>query len=612
MLQQIVKRIKRRLIGDPLETESLRFERLSVLRGLAILSSDPISSVAYAGEEILIVLVFVIGAAAYSWLLVVAAAIIGLLGILNFSYRQTVEAYPNGGGAYVVARENIGVKYGLVAGAALLVDYLLTVSVSTTAGTAAITSAFPALLPYRVAITVFMIIILTIGNLRGIRESAKIFSLPTYLFVFTILILVFFGLFKFYVLGVTPQTASVPPVVSGVTLFLLLRAFASGCTALTGVEAVSNAVPVFKEPSRENAKKVLLLLAFLVLLLFGGTSLLANLYRAIPNPQETVISQVAAGVFGRTFFYYLVQATTAMILVLAANTAYAGFPLLASILAQDGYAPRQLTMRGERLVYSNGIVILSALAILLVVVFRGDVHLLIPLYAVGVFMSFTLSQAGMFRRWLRGREGGWRYKAVINGAGAVVTGVVTLIIGVERFARGAWIVFILIPFLVSLMLVVKRHYVSIANQLRLEETGERRVTFQGEHHIIVPVAGLNKAVITSLKYARSLSHNVVAYHVSVDPDYGEKLRQKWEKWVPDIPLIIKESPYRSIIRPLIEFIESEEHASKPNDFITILVPEFIVGKWWHHLLHNQTGFFIRSALVHEKNVAISSVPYRLR
>jgi amino acid transporter len=606
------------LIGKALPNEKLNEEKFSVFWGLPVLASDAISSVAYAGEEILYVLVPVIGLMAYRQMFHIAMAIVALLFILVFSYRQTIQAYPCGGGAYIVAHDNLGTLPGLTAAATLSIDYILTVAVSASAGTAAITSAAPELLPHRVAITLFFIALLTIGNLRGIKDSSRMFGIPTYSFILSMLIMIIYGIYKVNVEGFTPQaTRQVPEVMSGITLFLILRAFAAGCTALTGVEAVSNAIPNFREPSQKNAIKVLFLLALIVLFIFGGTSYLATLYHALPNPEETVIAQIASQVFGATPMFFIIQLTTALILVMAANTAFTDLPLLLSLLSKDGYMPRQFGQRGGRLNYSKGIEFLGLSSAILVILFQGETHLLLPLYAVGVFASFTLSQSGMWVHWVRGKMPGWKHKAVINGFGAVVTFVTMLILGATKFLHGAWIVCLLVPLFIAGMLKIKAHYALVAKQLSLpisEKTVLRTNNPNQERHIIVPLASLNRASFKALLYAKSLAgyNSIRAFHVSVDEESADKLRRKWSEFGLDIPVIIRISPYRDTISPLMDYIQSEEEAFRRDDLITVVIPQFVVKKWWHNLLHNQTGFFIKNRLMHDPRVAVVTVSYYLK
>ena len=610
-------KFSRLLLGRALRTEQLAEEKFNVFWGLPILSSDAISSVAYASEEILYVLVPIVGLLAYGQMFHIALAIVALLFILVFSYRQTIDAYPCGGGSYIVAHDNLGTIPGLTAAATLSIDYILTVAVSTCAGTAAITSAIPELLVHRVPIALFFILILTVGNLRGIKDSSRMFGVPTYAFIVSMLIMIVYGTYKVHIAGFVPHAVRQMTEVTGeITLFLILRAFAGGCTALTGVEAVSNAIPNFKSPSQASAKKVLILLAFIVLLIFGGTSYLATLYHALPNPDETVIAQIAGQVFGDSPMFYIIQLTTALILVMAANTAYTDFPLLLSLLAKDSYVPRQFAHRGGRLNFSNGIDFLGLAAAGLVVIFDGETHLLLPLYAVGVFASFTLSQSGMWWRWVKNQTPGWKHKAAINGFGAIVTFFTVLIIGATKFMSGAWIVCLLVPIFIYGMLKVKSHYVIVAEQLSLPRS-ERAAELAGnenqEKHIIIPLASLNRASFKALWYAKRLAgySSIRAFHVAVDEEAAEKLRQKWAAFNLEIPLIIRLSPYRDTIAPLLDYVRDEERIFGQGDLITVVIPQFVVQKWWQNLLHNQTSYFIRSRLMKDPRIAIVTVPYPL-
>ena len=612
----MIKKIKRLLIGRPLSNEELQGEKFNVLWGLPILSSDAISSVAYAGEEILWVLIPIIGLMAYKYMFYAALSIVALMLILVLSYRQTIDSYPNGGGSYIVAKDNLGTIPGLVAASALLIDYILTVSVSASAGTAAVTSAATFLLPFKVEITLVFIFLITLGNLRGIRESSRMFGIPTYLFIASMLAMIVIGLFKVYVLGYVPTAVySVPQAAGEVTIFLLLRAFASGCTALTGIEAVSNGIPNFSEPSQKRAKTVLALLAVLVLFIFGGTSFLARIYHAVPNYEVTVVSQIASQVFGTGIMYYVVQVTTAIILIMAANTSFSGLPLLLSLIARDGFAPRQFARRGARLSYSNGIIVLSIMASLLVIVFRGETHLLLPLYAIGVFVSFTLSQTGMSVKWLSHRDSGWIHKAVINGVGALITFVTVIIIAYTKIHHGAWIVMILIPLFVTLMLRTKAHYDDVARQLKLtpEDIEEETELVDVKKHVIVLVDTLNKASLKAISYARSITdeENVIAFHVSNNPEESKKLREKWKCSKLDIPLIVKYSSAKEVVKPLADYIESKEHPSNPGDMITVVMPQFVVRHWWESIFHNKTADSIQEKLLQDRHIAVISVPYVL-
>ncbi len=610
------KKIKEIVIGKPLHNKELQSEKMDVFWGLPIMASDAISSVAYAVEEILWILVLVVGLAAYKYMFFTAIIIILLLLILVFSYRQTIDSYPHGGGSYTVAKENLGEKPGLLAAASLIIGYILTVAVSTSAGTAAITSAIPALLPYNVGVTLLLIFLMTLGNLRGVRESAKIFALPTYIFIASMLILIVTGLFKVYVLGYVPQASfPIPEAVGDVTFFLLIRAFAAGCSGLTGVEAVSNAIPNFTEPAQKNAKRVLGLLALFVLLIFGGTAYLSTLYHAVPNNSITVLSQIATQVFGNGIWFYILQISTATILVMAANTSYAGLPMLLSLVATDGYAPRQFAMRGSRLGYSNGILALSAAAAFLVVIYHADTHGLVPLYAIGVFLSFTLSQVGMLFKWARSNVTGRTHKIIINGLGAIMTVATVISILYSKMLEGAWITIVLIVILVVGMKTINYHYINIAKQLRLDpgQVQTEINTLNVKKHMIVIVGSLNKASLKAINYARFLSDdkNIVIFHVAIDKDSAKSIKEKWKECGIPIPLIVKYSPYREVVNPLIQYIESEEHASSPGDMITVVIPQFVVRKPWQNLLHNQTAFVIRKKLLRDRHIAVINIPFVL-
>ena len=602
------------LIGKKLKTEELSSEKFSVLWGLPIMSSDAISSVAYASEAILLVLVPVLGAASFKYMLLASLCIVLLLFTLVVSYRQIIDSYPSGGGSYIVAGDNLGVTEGLIAGAALLIDYILTVAVSISSGADAIISAFPNLLNYKVIICLIVIFLITLGNLRGIRDSSKMFGTPTYLFLGCMIVLIATGLVRHFIFGYAPKPVySIQKQVGNISALLFLNAFASGCTALTGVEAVSNGIPSFQEPSQKNAKKVMLLLAVIVLFLFGGVSFLATIYKAGPQNNVTIISQIATLVFTGNFkfMYYAVQVTTAIILILAANTAYAGLPLLLSIMAQDGFVPRQFAKRGKRLSFSNGIILLWIAASLLVLAFQGNTHHLLPLYAVGVFISFSLSQVGMFLKWCRSKEGNWIHKAVINGIGAVASIFTFTIIGITRFTKGAWFVLILIPAFVFLFKSIKKHYDNVSAQLTLalDEKPKDVSSIKQKQYVIVPIETLNKSFLKALNYARTISDNIIVFHVSIDPQYTSKLVDDWKKYNIGIPMVIKYSPYRDIVEPLCRYIDSEEYVAGPNDMVTVVMPKFVTTKWWHYSLHNQTTMFVRNMLLKKRNVAFVTVPY---
>ncbi len=601
--------LKKLFVGSPLATAQARHERLSKSSALAVFSSDALSSVAYATEEILLILVLA-GTAALAYSIPIGVAIALLIAVVVSSYRQTILAYPGGGGAYIVTKDNLGTLPGLIAAGALLIDYVLTVAVSVAAGVAALTSAFPALFAYRIVIGVLFIAAIATANLRGIRESGKLFSLPTYLFVVSFAVMLAYGFIR-WVFGwetPAPPAETQAGTLQNVTLFLILRAFASGCAALTGVEAVSDGVIAFKPPEAKNARIVLAWLGIILITLFMGITFLARHYHVVPQETETVVSQLARRIFGGGLLYYEVQTVTMLILVLAANTSFADFPRLSYFLARDGFIPRQFGTRGDRLVFSNGILILAGTAALLIVLFGGETHALIPLYAVGVFVSFTLSQASMVRRWLGRREEGWWWRWWLNALGAATTGLVTLIIAVTKFTHGAWIVVLLIPVLVMIFVTIRRHYQEVAGQLSLEGyVGPPPM----QHTVLVLVGDLHKGVIHALQYARTLSPSVKAVYVETDPDKTRRLEEKWGKWGFGVPLVVLNSPYRSLLAPFLDYL-NHLLALGENHVVTIIIPEFIPAKWWQHLLHNQTALVIKGALLFRKNVVVTDVPYHLK
>ena len=610
------------LFGSPLPTAEEKHQRLTKAKALAIFSSDALSSVAYATEEILLVLV-VAGSAALGLSLPVALAIVGLLAIVATSYYQTIHGYPSGGGAYIVAQENLGILPGLTAAAALLIDYVLTVAVSITAGVAAIISAFPALLPHRVTLSLLAIALIAWANLRGVRESGTLFAIPTYGFVFITLLLIVVGFVRVIAGTFEPVPIQTVPAVEStfqaLTPFLILRAFSSGCAALTGVEAISNGIPAFQKPEADNAGKTLIAMTALLATMFLGITLLANLLDVVPTEEETVVSQIGRQIFGNGSLYGILQAATALILILAANTSFAGFPRLSAMLAHARYLPRQLTNLGDRLVFANGIVVLALLASGLVVTFGGQTHGLIPLYAVGVFLSFTLSQAGMVRHWHKESGPGWRWKAAVNGLGATVTGAVLIVIVFTKFIRGAWIVILLIPTFVWMFHAVKRHYVTLAEQLSLEGLSPKKWTGLASRKgtkVIVPVSGMHRGTLAALRFARSLSRDVEAVVVDVEPQVTARVRAKWPAWGHGIPLVTLESPYRSTIGPLLAYLDTVDQREPGQGPAVVVLPEFIPARWWHHLLHNQTALLIKAFLTYRRRETcndrvIINVPYHL-
>jgi amino acid transporter len=612
----MIAELKRLVVGQPLANEQLVHERLPKRLALAVFSSDALSSTAYATEAILIVLSA--ASAAALWLATpIALGIAVLLMTVAFSYMQTIKAYPQGGGTYIVARENLGTIPSLTAASALLIDYILTVAVSMSAGVAAITSAWPTLEPYRVELAVGLIGLVSLANLRGVKESGAMFAIPTYTFVASMFLLIGTGLFNIVTGHVTPAPPPATPHladgVGALSLFLILRAFAAGCTALTGIEAIADGVPAFKKPEARNAAITLAIMAALLVTMFLGITVLANAYHIIPDGSsepETANSQLARAIFGAgSPFYFLLQIATMAILVLASNTAFADFPRLAYFLARDRYFPRQFTQRGDRLVFSNGIVVLGLIASILVVAFHAREQALLPLYAVGVFISFTISQTGMVRRWWRLRTPGWRRSALINGAGAVMTGIVMLVLAITKFREGAWAVLLLIPLMVTVLLNIHQHYQAVARQLSLADAP--RPSPVRRHTALVLISGVHRGMLPALQYALSIApDNVTAVYVDLDPENTEKIRRKWNEWGCGIPLVILPSPYRSLMQPLLQYIDEVE-ARYDDDVLTIILPEFVPSKWWQYILHNQTGLQLKAALFFSRGKVVTSVPYHL-
>jgi amino acid transporter len=611
------RQLKRLLVGPPLASARLAQERLSKLKALAVFSSDNLSSSAYATEEILLILILA-GTGALRFSIPIALAIAALVAIVATSYRQVIRAYPSGGGAYLVAMENLGTTPGMVTAASLLVDYTLTVAVSVTAGVAAITSAAPALYDQRVLLGVVFIGLLTLGNLRGIRESGTIFAIPAYIFIAAFASMLAVGLVRVLVDGdlqaSTPRD-TVAAGSQGVGLFLILRAFSSGSAALTGIEAVADGVPSFKRPESKNAATVLVWMAIILATFFVGLTVLARQLGVAPSETKTVVAQVAETVFGQTPLFYIVQAATAMILVLAANTSFNGLPVLASVMAKGRFLPRQFSFRGDRLAFSYGIVALGAAAAGLLVVFGGQTHRLIPLYAVGVFTGFTLCQLGMVIHWRRTREDRWIRPLIINGAGAVATGVVAVIIASTKFISGAWITLLGIAFLTYLLIAIRRHYDRVDERLEMTAREDKTTSVQEstayDQAVLVPVDELNEAVRRTVEYAQSISENVTALHVSDSLEEAEGLRQRWEELLPDVPLVVIESPYRSFIAPILAYIDALDR-SRAGQVVTVALPEFVPDHFWQGILHNQSAIPLKRALLSRANTVVIGVPYHLK
>ena len=612
------------LIGRPLPTADAPHQTVSKAVGLAVFGADALSSIAYAPQETLVILAAA-GTQAYGYAFPISLVITGLLIIVTISYLQTIQAYPSGGGAYTVVKENLGEPAALVAGAALLTDYILLAAVTVASGVAQIVSAFPVLFPFRVWLSVGLLGLIAIANLRGVKESGNIFALPTYFFLGMTTLTVVVGFIR-YLGGTLGVVIDPPPVellhVEPLTLFLLLRAFSNGTTALTGVEVIANGVKSFREPRTRNAIVTMIWMSTILAILFLGIVYLLGIIGAVPSESETVISQLARTIFGNRGLLYLGTITaTTIILILATNTAFAGFPALSAIIAEDGYMPRQLAYRGSRLVFSRGILTLTMIASMLIIIFNASVTALIPLWAVGVFLSFTLSQAGMARHWWNNQriakkaithpyDRGWRWKLAINGLGAVTTAIVTLIFAITKFVDGAWIIVLLLPSLVLIFYAVHRHYENLARDLSLEDYGQPPPAKR--HRVLVPIAGVHRGALEALDYALSLSNDVTAVHISMDQEQKSALENKWNLWGKGVRLVIIESPYRTFLEPFLEYVNEICAILQPNERLTIVVPQFMPKKWWHNVLHTQTAFWLRFALLNKRGIVITEVPYQVR
>jgi len=623
--------ISRYLIGRPLQTADAPHQTIGKRVGLAVFASDALSSTAYATQEILVILAGA-GTAAFGYVFPISVAIVLLLTIVTLSYEQTIHAYSGGGGAYIVARDNLGDIPALMAAAALLTDYILTVSVSVSSGVAQIISAYPKLFDYRVEIGVTFVFLVMLMNLRGVKESGSAFAVPTYFFVVMMFITVGLGMFR-YLTGTLGSVINPPEMetlgtLTAITPFLILHAFASGTTALTGVEAISNGITAFKEPRSKNAGITLIWMSIILGSLFLSISFLAKAIGAVPSETVTVISQLAETIYrGQGIMYLALIGGTTVILIMAANTAFADFPRLSALAAKDGFLPRQLTYRGSRLVYSRGIVALAIIASLLIIIFQASVTRLIPLYAIGVFLSFTLSQAGMALRWwkighLKGDETivergstlryeeGWKHKMFVNGFGSVCTFIVMIVFSVTKFRDGAWVVLILTPTLMAIFWMIHRHYSSLARGLSLEKYGEPP-PYLGRHRVIVPLSNIHQGTLAALRYARMLSDDITAVHVSMEPDETEKVQKKWLMWGGGIRLVIVDSPYRLFLEPLLTYIEEILSNRQANETITIVVPHFVPGQKVYNALHLQTAEMLRKELLSKPGVVITEVPYQI-
>jgi len=602
------------LIGPPLPTRQLGEKKLNKIRALAAFSPDALSSIAYANQEIYLGLV-VAGSAGLGLAWPIGLAIAGVLTMAAISYYQTIHAYPSGGGSYIVARSNLGTLPGLIAASALLIDYLLTAAVSLTSGVDAIASAFPSLWPYRVTVALIILALITLANLRGLKETGTLMSIPVYLFLFTYLPMLVYGLFRLWLDGPSvPVNAPAP--VQGITTFLILHAFATGCTALTGIEAISNGVPAFKPPETKNAGYTLIIMAILMGILFIGSIGLTQYLGVVAGPQETILSALARRLFGGGLIYYLIQISTMLVLSVAANTSFADFPRVSAILARDGFMPRQFTGLGDRLVFQNGIISLAVATGILIFLFRGDTHLLIPLFAVGAFLAFTLSQAGMVVHWWRERGKGWMFKLIANGLGALATFVTLIVVGYSKFMEGAWITVFLIPVIVIGFYKIRSHYQEVARELSLHgfPPSLRPVRVS---RVVIPISGVHRGIVDAVDYALAISSDVTAVYVELESDETQDVLEKWNRLWPDVPLVVIPSPYRSVIQPFLDFLDQTDAEHNDGQLASVILPEFVPVKWWQTLLHNQTAWLLKVALIYQRRSAsfprvIIDVPYHLR
>ena len=611
----MLAKLKDLLIGPALPTQSLGHRQLNKLRALAAFSPDALASIAYANQEIYLGLV-VAGSLGLSYAWPIGLGITTLLVIVALSYYQTIHGYPSGGGSYIVARSNLGTLPGLLAAAALLVDYLLNAAVSLTAGVAALASAFPDLWPHRVAIALGLLLVITLVNLRGLQEAGTFMAVPVYLFLAAYLSMLAYGIIRLIIEGPTPLAAVAPPAFQPLTLFLILHTFSTGSTALTGVEAISNGVPAFESPQAKNAGRTLMIMAVLMGILFVGSIGLTQFLGVIAGPQETILSALARRLFDNNILYYIIQFATLGILTVAANTSFAGFPRLAAILARDGFLPRQFSSLGDRLAFTNGIILLGSFTAVLIVLFGGDTHALIPLFAIGAFLAFTLSQAGMVVHWWKERGKSWALKSFINGAGALATLTTLVVVIASKFVEGAWITVLLIPLIVLGFQKIFAHYQQVREELSLRGLPPSLKPIE-PMRVVIPVSGIHRGMVGAVNFARSISKDVTAVYVELEPGAGEKARADWEAWWPDVPMVVVSSPYRSIVAPLLKFLDETDQQHNDGQLATVLLPEFIPSRWWQALLHNQTAWLMKAALLYHrreygKERVIIDVPFHLR
>jgi amino acid transporter len=611
----MLSKIKDLLIGPTLPTKVLGHKQLNKIRALAAFSPDALASIAYANQEIYLGLI-VAGSTGLSYAWPIGLAITSVLAIVAFSYYQTINGYPSGGGSYIVARANLGVGPGLVAAAALMIDYVLNAAVSLTAGVAALASAFPDLWPYRVLVALGLLLVITVINLRGIQESGTFMAVPVYLFLGTYLSMLAYGLVRLIIEGPTPIIFPASTAIEPLTLILILHAFSTGSTALTGIEAISNGVPAFKPPNSKNASRTLIVMAMLMGVLFIGSIGLTQFLGVIAGPQETILSALARRLLGSGPLYLIIQFSTLLILAVAANTSFMDFPRVSAILAKDGFLPRQLTSLGDRLVFTNGIIFLSLSAGILILVFHGNTHALVPLFAIGAFLAFTLSQAGMVRHWIRERGNTWVLKAFANGVGALATTTTLLVVIFSKFLEGAWITVLLIPLIVLFFLRVFEHYKIVGKELSLKGLPPSLKPVETTR-VVIPISGIHRGMVNSVNFARSISRNVTAVYIELEPGTGERTRLEWEAWWPDVPFVVVPSPYRSIVGPLLQFLDETDAQHNDGQLAAVVLPEFIPGKWWQTLLHNQTAWLIKTALLYRRRTTggervVIDVPFHLR
>jgi amino acid transporter len=610
----MLSKIKDLLIGPALPTQILGHKQLNKIRALAAFSPAALASIAYANQEIYLGLI-VAGSMGLSYALPISLGITSLLVIVALSYFQTIHGYPSGGGSYIVARTNLGNLPGLIAAAALMIDYLLNTAVSLTAGVAELASAIPNVWPYRVTIALIMLLAITLVNLRGMQEAGTVMAIPVYLFLAMYFFMLAYGIIRLTIEGPTPLIVASPPAIQPLTFFLILHTFSTGSTAMTGVEAISNGVPAFREPKAKNAGRTLMVMTILMGLLFVGSIGLTQFLGVVAGPRETILSALARRLFGGNLFYFLIQLVTLGILTVAANTSFAGFPRLVAILARDGFMPRQFSSLGDRLAFTNGILLLAFFTALLIILFGGDTHALIPLFAIGAFLAFTLSQSGMIVHWWRERGRRWGLKSLINGIGALATLITLVVVIYSKFLEGAWITILLIPLILLGFLRVSSHYKQVRKQLSLKGLPPSLKPIEPTR-VVIPISGVHRGMVGAVNFARSISDNVTAVYVELEPGAGQKVRAEWASWWPDVPIVVVSSPYRSTIAPLLHFLDETDAQHNDGHLATLVLPEFIPGHWWQGLLHNQTALLIKAALLYRRRQrglerVIIDVPFHL-